>query len=129
MTPEARFETHRAGGLTAAKACKQLGVRQLRQELYGPLNPLPSRLVAEEVEQGLRRLLLAARWCVHGGTGGVPFGPPPVGTPAHLTGEEQQALIAFLQTKMCAPCRSAPYGEIAHTGCKDAARWIDLLLQ
>lgn len=65
LSPEERFDKHKAGGRATSRWVRRQGVR-LRPDLYAHLNPLRSREEAHEAELRLRASLERRGWRVFG---------------------------------------------------------------
>lgn len=70
LTPEQRFEKHKAGGRTANWQVKNYGVK-LRYDLFPPGNPYPTREAAEAEEKATVARLRAAGYTTVGGKIGM----------------------------------------------------------
>ena len=62
-----RYAQHRAGGRLASRACRRLGVKRLRPDLYTHLSAFLTRERVEREETKLARRLQRQGYRVHGG--------------------------------------------------------------
>ncbi len=70
LSPEERFEVHKAGGRTSSSKVRNFGLR-LRPDLYHHLPPYLTEAESVEAEKALRSQLEQIGYTVWGGTKGL----------------------------------------------------------